>query len=346
MFLLTASDINLLIKRIGVDIIMDTLISTIESGFNDFDESCTFQPARSGFNTNGLIEWMPILYKQKSVVLKLVSYFPENPSNYQIATVQAYITRNECQSGKLLDLVEGGLLTAMRTGAASAVASRHLANKDSSILGIVGCGAQSVTQAHAICRVFPIKEILVFDVSDTALKSIYIRLQFLGIKVTIASLEVVEEKADIICTVTSVEIGAGPVIQGDKLKAHVHINAVGSDYPGKFEIPQKVLTKSLVVPDHYEQAIKEGECQNLTKNFIGPELHQIIKKPIKYQDWKYRTTVFDSTGIPLEDAITLDVICMLARQENLGIDIEFLPKANDPKNPYENCVSNLTFVRN
>nr|WP_315423540.1 ornithine cyclodeaminase family protein [uncultured Pedobacter sp.] len=338
MLLLTATDLNTLIKRLSIDTIIDLLISELEKGFKDYDENETLQPVRSGFNSTGLIEWMPVLHKSNEVVLKLVSYFPENPTVHKIPTIQAHITRNEFHTGRLTELIEGGLLTAMRTGAASAVASRVLAKPESSILGIIGCGAQCITQAHAISRVFPIEEILVFDTCKSSIKSIENRLRFLNIKVRAVSLAEVEKNSDILCTATSVNVGEGPVITGMELKKHIHINAIGSDYPGKFEIPKFILTNSLVVPDLKGQALKEGECQQLQQHSIGPELHEIIKNPEKFKNWQERNTVFDSTGIPLEDAIALDVICKLARQENIGKDIEFGLPTVDPKNPYELCL--------
>lgn len=192
-----------------------------------------------------------------------------------------------------------------------------------------------MTQAHALSRCFSIREILTFDVCQDAHHSIKQRLDFLGIKVRPCSLADMEANADIICTATSTNIGDPPVISGEYLQPHVHINAVGSDYHGKTELPLSFIKQALVIPDHRQQAAYEGECQQLTANEIGPELHHVVSNAVDFQAWQKRWTVFDSTGVPLEDAIALDTICELAHQMKIGTSLSFTQSYDDPKNPYE-----------
>lgn len=341
MFVLTAQDINRLLDKVGLNSVMDTLIEKTEDALRDFSDETIAISQRSGFNDKGLVEWMPVSIKGKFVVIKVVSYFPENPASYKLATIQAVSSRYDYDNGQVTDMVEGGLLTAIRTGAASAVASRVLARPDSSILGLVGCGAQSVTQAHAISRCFPIREILTFDVCPDAHRSIVQRLAFLGIKVRSCTLEELEANSDIICTATSTNVGDPPVLNGDNLKPHVHINAVGSDYHGKTELPLSFVKQALVVPDHREQAAFEGECQRLDADEIGPELHNVLRHAQDFYSWRDRWTVFDSTGIPLEDAIALDTVCALAKKMKIGTHLNFNHAYDDPKNPYEFSKSTL-----
>ena len=281
---------------------------------------------------------MPVCLADQSVVIKTVSYLPDNPLRNNASTIQAHISRSAWRDGTLTEMVEGSLLTAIRTGAASAVASRILAMPDSRTLSLVGCGAQSVTQAHAISRCFPIERILTFDTCGEAHASIVDRLAFLGIPVLPSSLELVQAEADILCTTTSVEIGAGPVISGIGLKPHVHVNAIGSDFPGKIELPADLLRGALVIPDHRDQAIREGECQSLAHDQIGPELHVVVRRAEAFHAFRTRRTVFDSTGIAFEDAIALDIACRLAREARLGMEIRFRDDSADPKNPYRACL--------
>lgn len=338
MFLLTANDVNHLCAEVGLDKIMDSVIAALEGGFKQYTADTVVQPVRAGFYGDGLIEWMPVHHRNENVTLKMVSYFPENPDKNKIPTVQAYITRNECATGRVTEMVEGSLMTAIRTGAASAVASKVLARPDSRVLGLVGCGVQSITQAHAILRSFPIEKILVFDTCLKAMASIQDRLRFLDVEVSFASVEEIEAQSDIICTATSVDVGAGPVLSGSFLQDHVHINAVGADYPGKYEVPINTLKSSLVIPDFKAQAVREGESQNLNDQEIGPELHELVKEPDNWASWQNKKTVFDSTGIPYEDSLALDVFCALAREYGVGVDMDFFGPCADPKNPYGDCV--------
>ncbi|MFE2181909.1 HAD family acid phosphatase [Streptomyces sp. NPDC059455] len=81
--------------------------------------------------------------------------------------------------------------------------------------------------------------------------------------------------SDIICTVTSVGVGDGPVLQGERLRPHVHINAIGADLIGKYEVPRSVLKSAFVTRDHRGQALREGECQQLDESDLGPELPEL-----------------------------------------------------------------------
>jgi L-lysine cyclodeaminase len=338
MLLLRSMDVERVVAEHGLGDFMDCMISALEGGFSRYDPRLVQIPPRSGFVNSGLIEWMPVCFAEQSVVIKVVSYFPDNPHRNNASTIQAHISRSDWSDGRLTELVEGSLLTAIRTGAASAVASRILARPDSRTLGLVGCGAQSVTQAHAISRCFPIERILAFDTCKDAHASIARRLAFLDVPVHSAPLDAVEAEADILCTATSIDVGAGPVISGMHLKPHVHINAVGSDFPGKIELPLHVLRDAFVTPDHREQAVLEGECQSLTAERIGPELHQVVRDAGAFAHLQNQRTVFDSTGIALEDAIALDLICRLARQSKLGAEISFTEDGSDPKSPYAACL--------
>jgi ornithine cyclodeaminase/alanine dehydrogenase-like protein (mu-crystallin family) len=234
----------------------------------------------------------------------------------------------------LVALTDGVFLTAIRTGAASAVATRVLALPTSSTLGLVGAGAQSVTQAHAISRVMPITDIVVYDVDPDAAGSAARRLAFIDADVRPVALEELERTADIISTATTVAPGGGPVIKGAGLKEHVHINAVGSDLPGKTELPLSFLRQALVCPDFHEQAQREGECQRLTEDEIGPELAAIVAGADEYDRYRSSWTVFDSTGIGLEDHVALNVLIRLANENGLGRPVRLEHVPLDPRNPY------------
>ena len=141
-----------------------------------------------------------------------------------------------------------------------------------------GHGAQAVTQLHAISRVFTLDRVLVYDTNPDAMHSFARRTAFLGLDVRPASLVDVETQSDIVCTATSVAVGAGPVISGHAMKPHVHINAVGSDLPGKTELPLSLLRRSLVCPDYPAQARVEGSTQACALDEVpGPVLDLALR---------------------------------------------------------------------
>lgn len=274
--LLTEAHVAGLVRAFGSNRFMELTIDRLRTQFALAGESDARSLARDGLQRGpggtGVIEWMPHHQPGRAVTIKIVSYTPSNPDSHGLPTIGATPARFDDLTGRLLALADGGLLTAIRTGAASAVASGLLADPASRVLGIVGAGAQAVTQAHALSRIFPLERILVHDTDESRTATFPDRVKFLDTDIRPAATPAeLESSADIICTVTSVGVGDGPVLLGVNLRPHVHINAVGADLPGKVEIPLPVLKSALVTADHPEQARREGESRQLGEADLGPD---------------------------------------------------------------------------
>ncbi|BBJ38348.1 hypothetical protein SSPO_010660 [Streptomyces antimycoticus] len=114
----------------------------------------------------------------------------------------------------------------------------------------------------------------------------------------------------------------------------VHINAIGADLIGKYEVPLSVLKSAFVTPDHQGQALREGECQQLDQSELAPELPVLCADPALAEGRREQLTVFDSTGFALEDHIAFDVLLELAEEAGIGdrVQLEHLPE--DALNPY------------
>lgn len=336
--ILSAEDVLHLLRFYGRDEVMDRVIAAMHEAFRRLPAGELELPPRSGFYWNqpelGLLEWMPVLERGRSATIKVVAYIPGNPSARALPTVVGTISLYDPIRGHLEALADGVLLTAVRTGAASALATRVLSRPRVETVGLVGCGMQAVTQLHALSRVIAFERVLICDIERALEESFATRAAFLDLPIERAPLEVIERESDVLCTITSVGVGEGPVLRGDELKAHVHVNAVGSDFPGKTEIPRTVLERSLVCPDFREQAVREGECQQLDADEIGPELSEIVSEPERFADWQERSTVFDSTGSALEDHAAMQVVVDMAHEQGIGtwIQLEHLPE--DTRDPY------------
>lgn len=339
--ILSCADVQQIISHYGLNQIMDALIERLERAISSFDSAQIITPARSGFHydapESGLVEWMPLYINGKQVTIKVVGYHPANPRKFNLPTIMSTISAYDTSTGHLLGIMDGVLPTALRTGAATAVASKYLAHPESSTLGIIGCGAQAVTQIHALSRIFNLKEILIYDTDTKAVDSLSARCQVLDLEATfIASpIDRIVSEADILVTATSIDVGAGPLFSGLPSKNHLHINAVGSDFPGKTELPLDFLQNSLVCPDFHAQAIVEGECQQLDANQIGPDLVTLIQNQQTYNEVPLQRTVFDSTGWALEDQIVLELFLEYAHVQNLGLEIELENMSGDVSNPYD-----------
>lgn len=337
---LSPHDINSIAEAVGVDALMDDLIDRLQEAFIQFDSSKTQIPNRQGFSYShpqlGLLEWMPILDVGSQMLMKLVGYHPQNPEISGLPTILSTFSLYDATTGQLLAIVDGTLLTALRTGATSAVASRLMAKPESSSLGIVGCGAQAITQLHAMSRVFDVKLVRFYDKDNETCKSFSQRCSFLDHSIDFieSPLEQVVEDVDVLCVATSIDVGAGPVFKEITTRPHLHVNAVGSDFPGKIELPIKLLNRSYVSPDCYEQAIKEGECQQLPIAQIGKTLPELLRNGT-HTELRQSNTVFDSTGWALEDYIVMQLFLAHAHRLSIGQSLQAGSLNKDPKNPYE-----------
>lgn len=330
-------DVACLAATLGIDRLMDEVIARLEADLRAFDPASTRIPARDGFDYDsprpGLVEWMPVLTRGRNVLIKTVAYHPHNPSQ-GLPTVLATMALYDVANGHLLAVADGGLATAVRTGAASAVASRLLARPDSRVLGLVGCGAQAVTQVHALSRCFDLQEVLVHDVDREVERSFARRAGGFGVPVRPAPRPEVEASADLLCTATSVAPGEGPVIDGGALRPWVHINAVGSDFPGKTELPEELVRRAWVCADFREQALREGECQRLAPEEIGASLDEVVQAPHRFSHLRGETTIFDSTGFALEDQAAMEVLLAHAHRLGLGTEVPLESISHDPWDPY------------
>ncbi len=338
--LLTGADVISIAERVGLNELMDTLIFRLKEAIENYDTTITKIPIRDGFNYSGnnpgLVEWMPIYEKEKEVVIKVVGYHPQNPDNFNLPTILSSISSYDTSTGHLKGIADGVLLTALRTGAASALASQYLAKPESSILGLIGCGAQAVTQLHAISRVFKLKVVMVYDINKSTMSSFKERISMLelDISVKLANIDEIIKRSDIVCTETSIEVGKGPLFKGLENKSHLHINAVGSDFPGKTELPLDILKRSFVCPDFLEQAKIEGECQQLKDSEIGPDWVEVLQKPKNFVAVQNQMSIFDSTGWALEDQVVMDLFLDLAIEFGIGLEVALENVSDDAKNPY------------
>jgi ornithine cyclodeaminase/alanine dehydrogenase-like protein (mu-crystallin family) len=150
----------------------------------------------------------------------------------------------------------------------------------------------------------------------------------------VANANAVAAGCDVLCTATSVAVGAGPVFDTVDTRSWLHVNAIGSDFPGKTELPRALLQQSLVCADFVEQAVREGECQQLDPETLGPDLATLVRQSSLYEQYRSRRTVFDSTGFAVEDEVALAMLLFYAKELGLGTRMQIESDAHDPHDPY------------
>ena len=339
--LLTREDIQELARKVGLPTLMDTMISELSTAFEAYDPTRSIVRQREGFHytapATGLLEWMPTMAVGGEITIKLVGYHPENPTAQGLPTILSTLCAFDTASGHLIAVMDGTFSTALRTGAASAVASQVLARPESNTITLIGCGAAAVSQLHALSRVFCFETVQVYDIDPVAQQSFSQRVDFLGLEITELDADALPEAiatSDILCTATSVGVGEGPVFQDVKTQPWLHVNAVGSDYIGKVELPRALVERSTVCPDSVEQALLEGECQHVPRESMGPALADLVKRRDHHTSLRERSTVFDSTGWALEDQVAMNMLIAFARDLNLGRMVEMECTSQDNRDPY------------
>ncbi|WAM26476.1 ornithine cyclodeaminase family protein [Myxococcus sp. NMCA1] len=247
--------------------------------------------------------------------VKWVNAHPRNPEKHGLPTVRALYILSDPDTASPLAILDGTLLTAWRTGAAGGVASKFLAKKQPRTLGLVGCGVQARVLIDSHRALFGDLELLLADASEAAAKALQAEKGGRIVSTQEAC------AADIVCTATPARV---PVVKREWFQPGAHINAMGADAPGKQELDARLLTEGRVFIDDTEQALHSGEVNvPLHDGLLRPEqiagtLGEVVsgKKPGRTSDTEL--TVFDSTGLALQDVALARALYDAALKRGLG----------------------------
>jgi alanine dehydrogenase len=245
--------------------------------------------------------------------MKWVNVHPQNPS-LGLPSIMAILVYSDPETGYPLAIMDATEITAYRTGAAAAIASKYLARLDSHTIGIVGTGFQAHTQILAHAELFNPMSINVFDVSKGAVDKLMHSLPQFSIR----NCSIQEAVAsDIVCTLTP---SRNPVVKKEWVIAGTHINAVGADAPGKQELDPSILKEAIVVVDDLKQASTSGEINVpiqkgiYTVDEVYGTLAELVVGKKKGRRDNRAITVFDSTGIAVEDVAVAKLLFEKAQQ--------------------------------
>ncbi|NYB52062.1 MAG: alanine dehydrogenase [Methanobacteriaceae archaeon] len=323
---------TLLLKQSEIKelISMKEVIDSVETAFKAYAQRDVQMPAKEYlFFHEGDLRIMPCYIRtQEEAGVKCVNVHPQNPLEHKLPTVMAIIEMIDPQTGFPLAIMDGTLITDMRTGAAAGVATKYLAREDSEVLGIIGAGKQAYTQLMALNEVMDIKKAMVFcrtcsTRTDFAKKA----TERYGFEVeAVDTAEKAVENCDVIVTTTPAR---KPIINADWISPGTHINAMGADAPSKQELETRLLLKSKIVIDSWDQASHSGEInvpvtqKVLKQKDIHAKLGDIIIGNATGREGD-EITIFDSTGLAVQDVVTAGLIYQRAREQGLGTDFSFM----------------------
>jgi len=302
---------------------MSEVLEAVEHAFKLHAEQKTTMPSKIYLDVpekKGDFRAMPA-YINGSAGIKWVSVYPDN-KDHGLQTVIATIILCDTDTGCPVAIMDGTHITDMRTGAAGGIATKYLARKDSSVIGIIGAGAQAYTQLMAIAQVLPlIREVKVFDL-DHLISQRYAENMGDDLMINVHAVNSIEEAmdADIVVTTTPSRI---PLILKGYIKPGTHINAIGADAKGKQELEVDLLRAAKIVVDEIDQASHSGEINvPLSQGLISVEdiygsLAEVVAGIKKGRDDDQEITIFDSTGLAIHDIICAKLIYEKAKEKGI-----------------------------
>jgi alanine dehydrogenase len=326
---------TLLLGPDDVDACIDVsdAIVAVEDAFAAHHRGESVMPAKSYIDlpdVDGDFRAMPA-YVDDGAGVKWVNSHPDNPTEHGLPTVMGVMIYSDPATAFPLAVIDGTTLTRIRTGAAAGVATDHLARDDAATLGLVGAGAQAHTQLEAVAAVRDLDRVVVADRSEEAIEAFLEREGERDLDVVSGS---VEDAAgcDVVSTTTP---SREPVVERDWVRDGAHVNAMGADAEGKQELDPAVLRDAVVVIDDWAQCRHSGEINvplaagDVEESDVHGEIGAVVTGDADGRTRDDQITVFDSTGLAIQDVAASRVCYERADAEGIGTPFALVDTALD-----------------
>lgn len=322
---------TLILNRNDVISVLDMkdCMDVVENAFAELANGTAVLPLRTPIKPpDGLSLYMPAYLKESgALACKVVTVYKNNPSKFNMPVVIGKVLLQDPETGDVICIMDGGYLTAVRTGAASGVATKYLAREGTvQTVGIFGTGVQAAMQLWAVTEAREIGKALVYDISEeSASKFVAEMTDKLGIEIVKVNTpdEVID--TDILCTATS---SATPVFDGAKVKPGTHINNIGSHTPNARELDSTIVKRSKFIGDSEEACFNEaGDIMiplangEIEKSHFYAELGEVITGKKKGRETLDEITLFKSNGLAIQDVATAKLIYDKAVAAGIGIEV-------------------------
>jgi alanine dehydrogenase len=265
---------------------------------------------------------------QSYIVAKLNTNFPRNRTQSRLPTIQGLIALYDAENGRILAVLDSIDITIKRTAAASAVAAKYLARKNSSVATICGCGEQGRAQLRALHSVLPLKKVHAFDLEGRAATNLTAELsRELKIDIEpVRDLSSAIQNSDLCVTCTPANEF---FVRKEDVAPGTFIAAVGADDAHKQEIDPALIASTKVVADSLEQSCAIGDTHHaiarglMRKGDVYAELGEIVAGKKSGRTSDDEIFIFDSTGVAIEDAVAAVAVYEKARAISIGSYFEF-----------------------
>lgn len=313
-------------KEVAALLSVEDCISAVESAFRLHGSGKADPPGILGVHVDGggfHIKAGTLEVSRKFFAAKVNANFPENRNRFGLPTIQGLLVLCDAENGCPLAVMDSAEITGCRTAAATAVAVKYLAHRDSRVVAICGCGEQSRYQLRALRHTLPLEKVFLYDIRS---EQAYLFAEELSSEAGPVVNMVPDprdafRKSDVCVTCTTSQ---KPFVFVGDVRPRTLIAAVGADNPSKQEIAPSLLAASKVVADVTEQCATIGDMHHalsaglMARDQIYAELGEIVagKKPGRTSDDEI--IVFDSTGMALQDVAAAAVVYEKARNVGCG----------------------------
>lgn len=303
---------------------MGEAIDVMSDVFSQLSNGELEMPIRSvtdfGENT---VFYKPAASKNDGAIgIKLLTQVNSNRER-NLPVIQGLMLLVDYVDGRFLSLMDGTYVTALRTAAASGLATKLLANPDAKVAAIFGAGAQGRTQLLAVCEARNIEKVFIFDLNSDVVSAFIAEMSGqVSAKLLKGESNDCLKEVDVICTVTT---SPRPLFKLSELKGGVHINAIGSFKPTMNEIEGAIVAASELYLDHKESVVAEsGDIINplrdglITESHIKGEIGDLVNGKIGGRSDSSRITLFKSVGVAAQDLATANWVYRKSVEKDLG----------------------------
>ena len=340
---------TLLLSRTDVAelLTLDDCIAAVEDAFRQYGLGQTSPPKVLGMpSTDGGFHLKAAMLRRSPgyFAAKLNGNFFFNQQRFAMPNIQGLIVLCDAANGYPLAVMDSIEITILRTGAATAVAAKYLARRDSKVITICGCGNQGRVQLRALSRVLPIEQVYAFDLNEAQAAQFAAGVQEFGFAAeAVKDLKAAVLKSDVCVTCTP---SKKYFIDEDYVRPGTFIAAVGADNEDKQEVDPRLLASNKVVADILEQCVEIGDLHHaieaglITARDVHSELGDVVAGRKQGRGSEQEITIFDSTGTALQDVAAAAIVFERASQQERGNWFRFVESAGNPvSDKCYNCIA-------
>jgi len=306
-------------------------VAAVEAGFRSYASGGADVPIpmyigmqEGGFHAKGA----RLVLDRTYIAVKLNANLPGNPRRTGLPTIQGLVALYDASDGSVLAVMDSIEITLQRTAAATALAARYLARKDSDNVAICGCGAQGRAQLQALMEVMSLRRASVWDLDRDKARSFAREMsEALRVEVTaVAEVPDAVRSCQVIVTTTTAQV---PFLMADMVPPGAFVAAVGADSAEKSELAPELMAKATIVVDLFTQAVTMGDLHHaidagvVTAEHVHAELADVIVGRKQGRRTADEVIVFDSTGTAIQDVASAAWIWQRAVASNAGSRINF-----------------------